>query len=738
MNDSVPYNTMGNPGHHPAGDNTGQIPYGYPQPHIIDMFFPGFSLFSTALKNYTSIDLNIYIPVLMILGILIYCWQYLETWFWVELDAHFMSSADIRIDDEMYNMVMAWVAEQPFAQRSRRFVANTNLNSRMWFMWQFDDDEDAEETDDDFEIDEEGNPLPKKASEKEKKVRFTPSFGTHYFWYKRRLLQFRRFQSAAMTVSAVSEREEISISSFGRNPRILKELLDECREAFMKNDENRTIIYRGGSKAGSMGEPGWTRLVSRISRPFSTVVLDEAVKQKIIADMKDYLHPFTRRWYSNRGIPYRRGYLLHGPPGTGKSSLSFAIAGYFKLKIYIVSLNSGSMNEENLSSLFAELPKKCVVLLEDIDTAGLTHTRDDEEDGEDEDEDVAPKSPLTKATKTLEAIAKKSGAKEQAGKISLSALLNVIDGVASQEGRILIMTTNHIEKLDEALIRPGRVDMTVHFDLASKDNMEQIFKGIYATLEGDYPEPKGSESGASDSGSVKSGSSRGRSPGSVASVSRKGMHKKKPRTASKERRVQAELDRIIAAEEEQRRLEDEERVAKLAKLFSEKVPEGKFSPAEIQGYLLKHKRSAEDAVEGVEQWVKEREEEKERAKLKESEEKEKREKEKAKLESEIKKLKKEKEEAEKDDGEEGATEKAIQEVETIKEKTEMVKRDVEALKEEVLDGMDKKIQKMQVVGIKLKDIEMANAKKATEKLDDVEMVEYAESGSQTDPDEILV
>ncbi|KAK8907028.1 hypothetical protein QC760_004297 [Botrytis cinerea] len=688
MNDSVPYDTMGNPGHHSAGDSTGQATFGYSQPHIIDMFFPGFSLFATALKNYTAIDLNIYIPMLVIMGILIFCWQYLETWFWIELDAYFMSTADVRMDDEMYNMVMAWISEQSFAQRSRHFVASTNLNS---------------------------------PSEKEKRVRFTPSFGTHYFWYKRRLLQFRRLQTQSLNSSAMSEKEEISISSFGRNPRILKELLDECRQAFIKNDENKTIIYRGGAKGGSFGEPGWTRLLSRTSRPFSTVVLDEVVKQNIIADMKDYLHPYTKRWYSNRGIPYRRGYLLHGPPGTGKSSLSFAIAGYFKLKIYIVSLNSGSMNEETLSTLFAELPKQCVVLLEDIDTAGLTHTRDNDEDEDSSefDEEAGPASPLTKATKAMEAMANKNGDKDHSGKVSLSALLNVIDGVASQEGRILIMTTNHIEKLDEALIRPGRVDMTVHFDLATKENMEQIFRSIYATLEGDYPELKSSESGSSDGGSVKSGSARGRSPGSEVPVNKRGMHKKKPRSPSKERRIQAELDRIIAAEEEQRKLEDEERIAKLAKLFSEKVPEAKFSPAEIQGYLLKHKRNAENAVEGAEKW----------------------------LEKEIEKLKKEKEAEDGDGGEgdedenegegEGDSEKAMKEVETIKEQTEMVKKEVEALKDEVFNGMEKKMQKMEKGGIKLKDIEMASGKKATHK-SDVEMVEFAETGSQTDPDEILV
>src|SRR5271163_3253088 len=106
------------------------------------------------------------------------------------------------------------------------------------------------------------------------------------------------------------------------------------------------------------------------------VILNESGKRELLKDIGDFLDQTARQWYSNRGIPYRRGYLLYGPPGTGKSSLSFAIAGYFKLKIYIVSLNSLAMNEENLSTLFAELPKQCVVLLEDIDTAGLTHTRD--------------------------------------------------------------------------------------------------------------------------------------------------------------------------------------------------------------------------------------------------------------------------------------------------------------------------------------------------------------------------
>src|SRR5438045_1064777 len=207
---------------------------------------------------------------------------------------------------------------------------------------------------------------------KYKPLKYTPSFGKHYFWYNGHLLFLdRKIAMQQPSFMTISEREEISISCFGRNPAVLKDLLNQCRAEYAKRDENRTVIYRGSLTQ----EACWVRCMSRTSRSFSTVVLEESVKQSILDDMQDYLNPRTRRWYGQRGIPYRRGYLLYGPPGTGKSSLSFAIAGHFQLKIYIVSLNSSAMTEEQLATLFADLPKRCVVLLEDIDTAGLSHTR---------------------------------------------------------------------------------------------------------------------------------------------------------------------------------------------------------------------------------------------------------------------------------------------------------------------------------------------------------------------------
>ena len=141
--------------------------------------------------------------------------------------------------------------------------------------------------------------------------------------------------------------------------------------------------------------------------------------------------PATARWYANRGIPYRRGYLFHGPPGTGKSSLTFALAGVFGLDIHVVSLLEPTLTEEELGMLFAHLPARCIVLLEDIDTAGLI--KREPTDADDKDATSAASDPasnewnvmsLTKALKKANQLSEE----EKKKGISLSGLLNIIDG----------------------------------------------------------------------------------------------------------------------------------------------------------------------------------------------------------------------------------------------------------------------------------------------------------------------
>ncbi|RYP54930.1 hypothetical protein DL769_010270 [Monosporascus sp. CRB-8-3] len=543
-----------------------------PQLALLDFFFPGFSVFANAVQKYLKVDLNIYIPLLLLAGILMLAWNYASQYLWSQLEAHFMSVVDIRTDDEIYNILMAWIARQRFSQGARRFVVNTNLNSRSWYLWRWDEDEEEEGEEDG---------QAQGARKKKKALSYTPSFGSHYFFYRGHLLLFRRTANREQnSYMLISEREEISLSCFGRNPWILKELLHEARQQYVEKDEQRTLIYRGTSKPGSL-EPTWQRCLARTTRPFSTVILNEKTKKDLIDDVTDYLSPSTQRWYSNRGIPYRRGYLLHGPPGTGKSSLSLALAGFFKMRIYIVSLSSVTANEESLSSLFAELPRRCVVLLEDIDTAGLTHTRENP----DQNQDQATEDSSDNTSPRPNAVGdpnknNTSNPPQPTGRLSLSGLLNILDGVASQEGRVLIMTTNHLEKLDKALIRPGRVDMIVKFGLADKGMISAIFRAIYAHLEGDDgPEP-------------------------VENL---------------------ELDPVVrkarAEEKAKRRAAEDARVETLAEEFAAKVPAHEFSPAELQGYLMRHKRDAHAAVANVGEFVETTRKDRKAKELKEAEEK---------------------------------------------------------------------------------------------------------------------
>lgn len=596
-----------------------------PQLALLDFFFPGFSMFAGAVQKYMGIDLNLYISIITFLGAFTVLWSYSSSYFWDKVETHFMSSVDIRTDDEIYNMVMTWIATQTFSQSARRFVVNADLSSRAWYLrrWDYDSDEsDEDET--------------SEAAEK-KALSYTPSFGTHYFFYKGRLLLFKRnSKEQKTTFLSVSEREEISICCFGRNPWIIKKLLQEARLLYNKKDQAKTLIYRGSTRTGTT-EPTWQRCLARNSRPFSTVILNEKVKTNLIDDVTDYLSTATQRWYSNRGIPYRRGYLLYGPPGTGKSSLSLALAGFFKMRIYIVSLSSSNSTEENLITLFSELPRRCVVLLEDIDTAGLTHTREDGKNGGSNGSDNAPE-PLEPGQLTPgNGNTNKENNNSSPGRLSLSGLLNILDGVASQEGRVLIMTTNHVDKLDKALIRPGRVDMIVEFGRADADMTAAIFRAIFARLDADSEAPV-----------VK--------PDEV---------------------LDEEILKKQAEEKALEKKQEDERVNALALEFAASIPTHEFSPAEIQGHLLKHKRDPRAAIDNAAEFVEQTRKDRKEKEIKDAEDRRKAEE--KKLEEEAEKVKAEKKKLD-DEAKKAKEEEEEQKRKVKKEERRRKKRDSKSKK----------------------------------------------------------
>lgn len=186
----------------------------------------------------------------------------------------------------------------------------------------------------------------------------------------------------------------------------------------------------------------WNGRTVENHKTFSNIIMDTYRKKALEKDLRLYLN--SEALYKKRGVSWCRGYLFHGEPGCGKTSLIKAIANEVKYKIYSVDLGM-IKDDQEMRTVFRGISSQSVVVFEDIDaSAKVVKKRQPNENGED-------------------------------SSLSLSVLLNELDGISNNHGRILIMTTNHLESLDPALIRPGRIDFQMEL---KKANMEEIALGF--------------------------------------------------------------------------------------------------------------------------------------------------------------------------------------------------------------------------------------------------------------------
>jgi len=212
----------------------------------------------------------------------------------------------------------------------------------------------------------------------------------------------------------------------------------------------------------------------------------------------------NQAWYQQRGVPYTLGFLFYGPPGTGKTSTIKAIANYTKRHLVEISLSRIKTYKELQKvfhdTLFCEktIPhSKMIYLIEDIDclddivkqrqTGDVPEVlkkkkKEKDEEGSDsensETEDAIAKN-LNEGMKLEYAFFKSQMKAWNKDPVTLSHILNLIDGLLECHGRILVITTNHPEKLDSALIRPGRVDMRVNFDVCSREDTVNIVEMFF-------------------------------------------------------------------------------------------------------------------------------------------------------------------------------------------------------------------------------------------------------------------
>ncbi|KAH8806670.1 P-loop containing nucleoside triphosphate hydrolase protein [Flagelloscypha sp. PMI_526] len=496
----------------------------------------------------------------------------------------FFLTAHFAQEDYPYDWIMYWLSKQPAWGRSREFDITTRSSNRHGM---------AMNTAGDLEEDDEGEGLVH--GRRKRRVSFMPSIDTtHTIFYRGHWLRITRTQKQDYHGYGSA----LKISVVARNNDILKKLVLEAKREYEKDAEHRVHIFMADT---SRSYSCWRWNGARAKRPMSSIVLQPGVKDMILNDCKDFLS--SESWYATRGIPFRRGYLLHGVPGSGKTSLIHSLAGELGLDIYVVSLSAKGMSDNTLSALMGNVPSRCILLLEDLDAA---FTRGISRDGSSTGAPPASGSSSKKETEEKE--------KDDGSTLSLSGLLNSLDGVAAAEGRLLFATTNHIERLDPALSRPGRMDVWINFTNATKWQAEGIFKCFFPCR------PAESDASTSTSTASSTDASQKNLPGP--------KHNKGPN-----------VPQLTEAE-----------LSELASKFGEAIPEDEFSVASLQGYLLKNKTRPRECVDEVEKWIQEERETREKLK-KEKEKAEKEAKEAAEKEEKEKKEKEEKEKAEKDKSE---------------------------------------------------------------------------------------
>ena len=224
--------------------------------------------------------------------------------------------------------------------------------------------------------------------------------------------------------------ETLTLWTLGKSTKIWEDMMTEAKALFTKETSGKTVVYRYHRSMWKVfGQP-------KDVRPWKSVITQENIKDTMLTDIKKFKD--SEKQYKTLGIPYRRGYLLHGPPGTGKSSLVSALAGKLGTSLCVLTLSDRNMSDDDFMKRLAAVPKNSIVLIEDIDVALPSQKR---------------KRELEVKMRHVEEEGKQYGFSST---LTMSGVLNGIDGVGTVDSQILIMTTNHKNNLDPALLRHGR------------------------------------------------------------------------------------------------------------------------------------------------------------------------------------------------------------------------------------------------------------------------------------------
>lgn len=337
-------------------------------------------------------------------------YSFIKSFFIITLTVNKGSPANAAIMD----FVIAWFMSTKYSKRSKKFLLESTIENRHL----------------------ERSSYSRQAAFNSGFL-LTPGMGFNFFIYNKTFGWITR--QTGKDSSSTTSSSEIIVNFVTTKNCIIDSFL---KDITFKDSTNTVEIY--SKSEGHRSD--WSLSRDKFKRNISSVVIEKEVKNKIINEITDFFD--SKLWYETKGINHKLTYLFHGLPGTGKSSLIFALACHFNKKVYL--LNMSDIASSAFQKLLLEVPKDAFIVLEDFQIVN-TEIISEKEEGKQES---------------------KSG-------LTLSVVLNILDGVNSVSGNLIFLTTNHLNKLPTELLRKGRIDHIVEIVPLQDTEVKEYIKHMF-------------------------------------------------------------------------------------------------------------------------------------------------------------------------------------------------------------------------------------------------------------------
>lgn len=266
----------------------------------------------------------------------------------------------------------------------------------------------------------------------EKDSTLSAGFGRHWFWRRFRPFLFIRARENDQGTDKI--KEQITLRTWGRSQSPIRDLMAEaCPPRSKVNAKPR--LYKFDSYTWEIIEDIEPRLEETINIP-------KKAKDKIFGHLEQFME--NKEWYISNGLKHRTGMCFYGPAGTGKTSLTRLLAHKYQKDLYYLSLTG--MTDALLNNAIDTVPPNGMIVIEDIDSFSSVKKRKEDSTN---------------------------------GALTISGILNTLDGVKSCNERIVIITTNHVDRLDSALLRPGRIDVNIELGYVTHEVFKEMMNRFY-------------------------------------------------------------------------------------------------------------------------------------------------------------------------------------------------------------------------------------------------------------------